>query len=569
MRIFISFFVCAALLLAALVSVSPTARAQQAEAIEIRAASAVLYEKNSGQFLYDKDALETFPPGSLAKVMTLLLAVEAVGRGEVRLHQNVTVSQKALSYLTDQSLRHYQEGERVRFSDLLYAAYIGSESEACYIIAETVGGTVPEFVSHMNARARALGCTDTLFSDPAGEGNGEQYTTARDQVVIFSAAVENSLFLSIAQTTTYRAAATNLSPERTIVNSNLALRPGTAYYYPGLYAGKTDSSPDNGYSFISAAQAGSLHLFAAVIGAQAVREGGTVLAESYTETARLYDWAVSSFSWRNVTMEHKSVATMPVRYGLGRGTVDLSPAETVRLLLPNSVTDEDITYTIALQARSGDEALTAPVSRGEVLGSMTVSIPGQPEFKVPLIAEQSVEMDRKTFFKDELRKALTNKWVIIGGLGLILLAGGYVYIVVMARRTQYENELRLRQTRQMRYEAYRQELLASRRLDEDTHRYKPLSRSLKAPEEDRPPEPESGVSPPGGAEEAPQGPIRLAPILRLPTDSPPERGPGKAPPGVPGADRPAPFKADRPGGKAVPEDDLSRLRDLETDKKEF
>ena len=236
------------------------------------------------------------------------------------------------------------------------------------------------------------------------------------------------------------------------------------YYYPGLIAGKGDSHlPDGGYSFVSAMQSGNMKLFAAVIGAEGVeRPGQSILIESYTETARLYDWAQQSFSWRNATMEHRVVATMPVDYGLGRDTVDLSPAETVRLLLPNALTADDIKYSITLSGRGESHTITAPVARGDVLGALTVRIPGRPEIKVPLIAEQSIRMDRKAFFREELRRAVTNKWVILGFIVIVVIVAAYAYIVVMYRRTQYENEMRRRESLRMLYE--------ERKIGQDTTR---------------------------------------------------------------------------------------------------
>ncbi|HHT17094.1 MAG TPA: D-alanyl-D-alanine carboxypeptidase [Papillibacter sp.] len=503
-----SFFISIAVLFAILIPFSSVARAENAEEFELRAAAAVLYEKNSGQILYDKNAAEPLHPGSLANLMTVLLAVEAVGRGELRLHQTITVSQEVRSRLGSASA-NYDVGEHVRLSDMLYAAYIGVESEACYIIAEAVGGSVEEFVALMNARAKALGCGDTLYADPAGEGSGEQYTTARDQVVIFRAAAENALFLNIAQTTSHRTAATERSPERTIVNANLALRPESEYYYPGLYAGMPDGPSSSAGSFVSAAQVGGMHFFAAVIGAEQVeRRGQAPLMESYTETVRLYEWAASTFAWRNVTMEHRVVATMPVDYGLGRDKVDLSPAETVRLLLPNAVTDADIKYAVFLHGRENGEAITAPVTRGEILGGMTISIPGQPEVKVPLVAEQNIQMDRKTFFKAELKRALTNKWVLIGIVVLAIIMGTYTYIVVMYRRTQYENTIRRRESLRRYYE--------ERQEEQDTTRLPRQPAQIALHRDASPEESGGGAEPPekpqrvfNGSAEPPEKPQRV------------------------------------------------------------
>jgi hypothetical protein len=132
------------------------------------------------------------------------------------------------------------------------------------------------------------------------------------------------------------------------------------------------------------------------------------------------------------------------------------------LLLPNALTADDIKYSITLSGRGESHTIPAPVARGDVLGALTVRIPGRPEIKVPLIAEQSIRMDRKAFFREELRRAVTNKWVILGFIVIVVIVAAYAYIVVMYRRTQYENEMRRRESLRMLYE--------ERKIGQDTTR---------------------------------------------------------------------------------------------------
>src|SRR5699024_2905577 len=124
------------------------------DAMEVNAAAAVLVDPDTGEVLYEKNPHEQRYPASITKVMTCLLTLEAVDRGELTLEQTVTASQALHTGIGDNaSTADIKAGEQIRVIDLLYAALIPSANEACNVLAEAVSGDVVTFVALMNQRA--------------------------------------------------------------------------------------------------------------------------------------------------------------------------------------------------------------------------------------------------------------------------------------------------------------------------------------------------------------------------------------------------------------------------------
>ena len=123
--------------------------------LDVRAKSAVLMDVATGTVLYEQNAHEELPPASVTKVMTMLLALEAVERGQFSLEDTVTISERAASMGGSQM--YMEPGESHTVEELFMGASICSANDACVALAETTKGTEELFVEAMNARAQELG----------------------------------------------------------------------------------------------------------------------------------------------------------------------------------------------------------------------------------------------------------------------------------------------------------------------------------------------------------------------------------------------------------------------------
>ena len=152
---------------------------------DLSAKAVLLADLNSGEILYSKNAEEQRSPASLTKIMTGLLAIEAIESGQCRMEDIVTAGADAWTGMgEDASNSNIQPGEQMTYKDLLYCAIMHSANEACNILATYISGSVSAFVDRMNERAAELGCTNTHFLDPNGLSNDGHSTTAYDMYLI-------------------------------------------------------------------------------------------------------------------------------------------------------------------------------------------------------------------------------------------------------------------------------------------------------------------------------------------------------------------------------------------------
>ncbi len=176
------------------------------EQLRLYAQSAVLMDADSGRGLYGKNAEDVLPMASTTKIMTCILALEYGN-----LEEKVEVSAYATSM--PKVKLYVKQGEKYRLKDLLYSLMLESHNDAAVVIAEAVGGSVEEFASMMNQKARDIGCYDTYFITPNGldavvNDTGRIHsTTARDLAKIMAYCVTDSPareeFLKITRTAEY------------------------------------------------------------------------------------------------------------------------------------------------------------------------------------------------------------------------------------------------------------------------------------------------------------------------------------------------------------------------------
>lgn len=145
---------------------------------EITAPNAILVEKTTGQVMYEKNPDERMRPASVTKIMTILLIMEAIEKGQFGYTDMVTASAYATSMGGSQV--YLKENEQMTVDEMLKCIVVASANDACVAMAEYVAGSVDEFVARMNERAQQLGMTNTTFMNCTGLEAEGHLTTARD-----------------------------------------------------------------------------------------------------------------------------------------------------------------------------------------------------------------------------------------------------------------------------------------------------------------------------------------------------------------------------------------------------
>ncbi len=457
-------FFLAMVLLTSLLLGTAAPMANAAPAPELNGKNIVFADLNTGRIIYSKEKDAVVAPASLTKIMTVLLAVESVERGEHSLDEMVTAGADCRTGLDEESSSaEIQPGEQMTFRDLLYCSMIQSASDACNVLASLIGGSINSFVDTMNERASQIGCEVTHFEDPNGLSNNNQ-TTAYEMFLITQEAIAHDYFIVVCNIADVVIPATNMHEEREYHNSNSLISPqsvygGNRYLYMGAAGVKTGYTRAAGYCLISTAEREGLHFLAVVMGCDGWLNAHIEDYLNFEDTIKLYDWGFSDFSYRNVVDTQTLVYEMDVELAENGAKAVLYPSERIRLLLPRDTTDDDI----KLDYNLFQTELRAPVKAGEILGEAVVSVNGEVYGTVSLVTREEVDLARSEYMKHQLAAFFTNRWVI--GITTVVLLTAALYIALRIRyrkaREQYMEERREAEIRRRK----RQKELEEKRRD--------------------------------------------------------------------------------------------------------
>ena len=398
-----------------------TPQALALEDPDIHAKAAILVDGGSGTVLYDKNIHEELPMASITKVMSALLVLEAIDRGQLRMDQEVTASQTSMQGMVeDGSTADIKVGETLTVEQLLYCMLVISANETCNILGEAVSGTVDAFVAKMNQRAQELGCKNTHFANTTGLTQSGHYSSAWDISLITREAMKHDVFMTIVNTKAYTVPATNMTDKERELHSTNALISNwrmTGYLYSGAQGIKTGTTDAAGHCLVSSAIRGSRTLISVVLGCEEVKtETGGTRVESFSETARLFDWGFDNFADRTVLDENELICEVPVALSNEVSTVAVRPAYTAEAVLPKDLELEQLQRTVTCV-----DSVDAPVTTGDELGTITISYDGTDYVTVPLLAVADVSASRFLLARKAIGQFFSRTPVKIAAIVLVVL----------------------------------------------------------------------------------------------------------------------------------------------------
>lgn len=330
------------------------------------AESAVLMEANSGQILFEKEPDKELPMASVTKLMTLLMATDAVESGKAKLTDKVTVTENAAQMGGSQIF--LEPGEEMTMEEMIIAVAVGSANDASVAVAEHISGSEEAFVEAMNQRAGELGLKHTRFANPTGLPADGHYSSARDLAVILSECMKSPLFRKTSNTYEYDLR----GGEFKLWNNNKLLK-----WYPGVDAGKTGWTNEAKYCLASSCNRDGLRLVAVVLGTPEVKS-------HYRESIKLYNYGYARYKAVNMAEAGKRIKSIPVGKGVLK-SVNLITAGNVSLVVPKG---EEKGFTSRIEV---PEQVNAPIQKGQQIGDYVVVKNGREALRVPLLADRSVD----------------------------------------------------------------------------------------------------------------------------------------------------------------------------------
>lgn len=417
--------------------------------------AAILVDLESGRILYEKNMNEQRAPASLTKIMTILLVLEAVDQGKVKLDDVVTAQDDCrIGMSDDSSTVGIVPGVQTTLRELLYCAMLMSANESCNVMASYIDGSISAFVEHMNSKAAALGCANTHFVNTNGLTEEGHYTSAYDLTLIAREAMRYPLFMELANTESYVPNTSLVNEGRTMFNSNALITTKSEYYgdrYLYSYASgiKTGYTRAAGYCLISTAEKDGMRLMAVVMGCDGWYNAQSETYYNFTDSIALYEWGFNNFSYQTIVTPAQVIAEVPVQLAQDNGSVALHPQTEVTMLLPNDLEEDAVTteYTVY------EERLVAPLAAGTVLGEAKVFVNGREYGSVRLVNQAEVELARGEYMKNRVKAFFSNGWVVALIAIILLLAVGYLVLVTRYRRLRRKHLEERRRAEQRRREA--------------------------------------------------------------------------------------------------------------------
>ena len=325
----------------------PTAAA--APQLDLNCRAAILIEQGSGRVLYEKNADERVPIASITKVMTLLLAFEAVHDGRLTMETPVPVSEHA--YHMGGSQIWLEPGEHFTLDEMIKAICVSSANDAAVAVAELVGGRESAFVEQMNARAASLGMEQTSFRNACGLDAEGHLSTARD-VAIMSRQILTTcpevLHYTGIWTDTLRGGATQL------VNTNKLLR-----RYNGITGLKTGTTGGAGVCISASATRDGLNLIAVVLGAPSSKD-------RFEAATTLLDYGFAA--WRAAPLPAMEDRPLLIKV---RGSAEESVPLEYSALPESILMPKESAAELTAQLTLPDE-LDAPVQQGQAVGMVRI-----------------------------------------------------------------------------------------------------------------------------------------------------------------------------------------------------
>ena len=361
---------------AAAVGASPPETAGYAVCVMDAGTGIVLAEKNAAARLY---------PASITKVMTALLLLEYAEENlNGQLTERVLFSKNAVFGIEPGSSSIAMDfDETLTLEQCLYAMLLPSANEVCMAVAEHISGTVEDFAVLMTSRAKALGCTGTQFTNPHGLPDESHYTTARDMALIMREAATHDVFREIIATSYYEIPPTEkLDKPRQFPNSNRLIQQGVYYYEPTI-GGKTGYTDDARHTLVTLNEKDGKTLIISVM--------KTEKNEIYTDTIALADYGFTRYKEMDVLKASDYITELDVTQAYEGEDVVIGglyavPDKDVSLFLPIAA-DGSIIERIPVL----DEAVSAPVRKGEIVGQLALRYAGMELATVNLIAAETID----------------------------------------------------------------------------------------------------------------------------------------------------------------------------------
>lgn len=334
------------------------------------ARSAILIDADTGTVIYEKHSHEKLPPASITKIMTMLLTMEAIDEGRLKLTDKVTTSEHASSMGGSQIF--LEVGEEMTVDDLLKGVAMASGNDASVALAEKIAGSEQGFIKLMNERAQELGLKDTHFANCNGLPVADHYSSAHD------IAMMSRELLKYEGITKYTGSYQDYLRKDSakpfwLVNTNKLVR-----FYSGADGLKTGYTSEAKFCLAATAKRDGMRLIAVVLG-----EPNTKTRNS--EVSAMFDYAFSQYALQPIYKSGEVIGKVKVQKG-ETAQLELTASKTMSVLVKKGSKLENITQKLVVP-----EKIAAPVKEGQLIGQLLIVQDGRTLAEFDLNAATAIK----------------------------------------------------------------------------------------------------------------------------------------------------------------------------------
>lgn len=332
------------------------------------AKSAIIIEQSSGQVLYEKNSHEKIAPASMTKMMSLLLIMESIDSGKIKIDDVVTVSKNASSMGGSQIL--LEENEQMTVNDLLKGVAIASGNDAVVALAEYIAGSEDNFVKMMNSKVQELGLTDTKFKNCHGLDEVGHYSSAYDMAMIGRALLDHEKILDY--TSIYETYLREDTDRKIwLVNTNKLVR-----FKAGVDGLKTGYTKTAGYCLTATMKKQNMRVIATVMGEDSIENRNS-------EVSSMLDYSFSQYKMEKYISKNKVLKKM-YNNKTKNEVIEIVPVDDVNIL--TSVLDEiNPSYELKLNN------IKTNIKKGDKVGQIIVKNNGKIVSKMNLTVKNDVK----------------------------------------------------------------------------------------------------------------------------------------------------------------------------------
>lgn len=313
------------------------------------AKSAILIEQSTGKVIFEKNSHEKMPPASMTKMMSLLLIMESIDNGKIKLSDKVSVSKNASSMGGSQIL--LEEGEEMSVEDLLKGISIASGNDAVVALAEYIGGTEDNFVKMMNNKVGELGLNDTKFKNCHGLDEKDHYSSAYDMSMIARELLNHKKVLDY--TSVYETyLRENTDRKIWLVNTNKLVK-----FKKGVDGLKTGYTKEAGYCLTATMKKDNMRVIATVMGEDSIDNRNS-------EVSSMLDYAYSTYRMKKYISKNKVVKRIN-NSKIKSKKIEIVPSRDINILIK---TNENIKPSYSIKINN----LKTNIKKGDKVGVITI-----------------------------------------------------------------------------------------------------------------------------------------------------------------------------------------------------